>query len=372
MKFTVNTKPLKNALNMAVIKSNVSRLFYSSTLLQIRVNLSQLILNIEATELRTQVTLNGSGEGDGEDGIIVDVLTFKGIIDSINSDVVTLQINTGNLGIIAKPSKFTLPQEMDIHDAQLKEPVTDYSNENEFTLDVAGWNFVKDHQAFALPKLDSLGKTACPVYHNIWVGNNNDVVTGDMTNEIFTHSNRGNFDKTCLLPISLLNLFTSVPEGSKLSRVGDNSYVLKVTTDAYTIHTEFSPRLEEDPRVGSYSADFILDKISHPDQSFKLEVAPVLNFLKQIKLLWKNVVPMTLMFCVRPGSLTITEQANEYTIPIDCNDEYTVKFDAELLKSILSNFDSDFIQIAKMETDDKVTGCSFWSNNMTVLLASKG
>jgi len=370
MKFVVSTKPLKNATNLGIIKSNISKLYYRSGLIQIVGSESQLKLNIEATGIKTEITLPGSGTISGEDditGIIVDCTIFKGLIDSIDADVITMEFNPGNITLSAGTSKFAIPQVLDINEVQLNAPISDYTAASEIILNPDDWKFVDDHQTFALADQE---KSNYPMYKNVWVSDSHDVITGNYESSLFTHSKKGNFDGTCLLPVSLINLFTSIPEGSKIIKV-DREYILSISTDSYNIITEFTPKYEDDPDVGSYSSDIVFSMLDHSDVFLTTPVAPIVKFINQVALLSEGTFDQVITLSLKDNVLTVSNKTNEYTTRVDCADEYMINFDTEVIKSVLSNFDSENVNISKMVRDDDVIGCCMWSDNLTILVSSR-
>lgn len=370
MRFTVSTKPLKNATNLGIIKSNISKLYYRSGLIQITATEDKLKMNIEATGIKTEMVLSGSGTISGEDdttGIIVDCTIFKGLIDSIDADVITLDFNPGNITLTAGASKFAIPQVLDINEVQLEAPIAEYTAISEITINPEDWQFVDNHQTFALADQE---KSNYPIYRNIWVSENHDVITGNYETSLFTHSTKGNFDGTCLLPLSLVNLFTSIPEGSKIIKV-DKEYILSISTDSYNIVTEFTPKYEDDPAVGSYSSEIVFGMLEHGDVYLTTPVAPIVKFINQVSLLSQGAFDQIITFTLKDRVLTISNGANEYTTSVDCDDEYMINFNTNDIKPVLTNFDTENINIAKMVRDDTVIGCNIWSDNLTVLASSR-
>lgn len=367
MKFVVSTKPLKNATDLGIIKSNITKVYYRSGLIQITMDETTLKLNIEATSIKTAMTLPGSGSGEGDKAIIVDCTVFKKLIDSIDADVITLNIEQNSLTVSAGTSKFTLPQILDVNEVQLNEPITEYAEANEITINANDWKFVNEHQTFALANFD---KTNYPVYTNIWVGPDHDVLTGDYEQSLFTQSKKGNFDSSCLLPPSLVNLFASIPEGSKIVKV-DRDYLLNITTDSYSIVTEFTPKYEDDQAVGNYNSNIIFGVLKKPDTCFALPTTPILKFINQISFLSQNDFDKTVTFTVNDGVLTIGNNSNEYSMDIECDDNYVVNFNVDFLKSVLSNFDTDTVSVGKVTRGEATIGCIFWSDTLTILLAGK-
>lgn len=366
MKFTVNTKALKNATNLGIIKSNISKYFYRSNVVQITANHDTLKINIEASGIKTKMTLGGSGDEDATRSVIVDCSIFKTLIDSIESDILSIEFVAGGICIHAGTSKFSVPQMLDSNDVQLEEPIDNFTVSNTVTIKPADWQFVKDHQMYAIAT-----KESHPVYKNVWVGNNNDILVGDFDLSLFTYSKRGDFDSVCLFPPTIINLFTSLPEGSTVSKVG-RSYILNIETDSYSMITEFMPRYEDDESVGSYNAQMIIGMLAHPESFITVDVGAITKFINQAAILKQSDLDKIFDFILNDGTLTLTNKTNSYTMSVDSSDSYSVKFNSELLKNVLSNFDSDKVNIAPMTRGDMTIGCIFWTDSLTTVLAGMG
>lgn len=369
MKFTVSTKPLKNVTDLGIIKANISKFYYRSNIVQITASRDTLKLNIEAAGIKSRMTLKGSGDSDEPAAIMVDCSMFKNLIDSIDSDILSLEFIEGGLYIYAGTSKFAIPQMLDVADVQLNEPVDSFTAASTITIKPDDWKFVKDHQMYAIS--DSAQH---PVYTNVWVGKDKDIIVGDFDSSLFTYSKHGDFDNTCLFPTSLINLFTSIPEGSTVSRI-DRNYVLSISTDSYSMITEFTPKYEDDESVGSYNSEIILGMLTHPENFVTIEVGPITKFINQTSILSQTDLDKIIDFTIADGKLTLTNKSSNYSMEVTSTDNYTVKFTSDVLKSVLSNFDSDKINIAPMVRDEggetKTIGCIFWTESLTTLLAGQ-
>lgn len=374
MKFTVSTKPLKNVTDLGIIKANITRFYYRSNIVQITANRDTLKLNIEASGIKTRMTLKGSGDADKSVSVMVDCSMFKNLLNSIESDVITLEFVDGGLSIHAGTSKFAIPQMLDVNDVQLNEPIDQYTATSSIVIKPADWQFIKDHQMYAIST-----SAQHPVYTNAWIGNN-EIIVGDYDSSLFTYSKKGNFDSVCLFPTSLVNLFTSIPEGSTVSKVGRN-YVLSIDTDSYAMLTEFLPKYEDDESVGSYNSEIILGMLKHPDKFVTVNVGPITKFINQTAILSQNDMDKIIDFVIKDGKLTLTNRASSYSMEVSADENYEVKFPSDMLKNVLSNFDADQVNIAPMkreETDDEgnakviTIGCLFWTDSLTTLLAGQG
>ena len=371
MKFTISVKPLKNVTNLGIIKANISPFFRRSALLQITATQDTLKLNLEAASIKTKMTLMGSGDSETPATIMVDCAKFKQLIDSIDNDVMTLEFVPGGITIYAGTSKFSIPQLVDDNDMQLTEPVSEYTAVSTVAIPTANWQFVRDHQMFAISASEER-----PVYRNVWVGEDNGVIVGDMDIGLFTYSKQGSFDSACLLPASLINLFTAIPEGSTVSKIGNN-YMLSIETDSYSMVTEFTPKYEDDTAVGSYNSQIILDKMTHPDTSITVDIAPIIKFFNQTSIVNQAGVDKLVTFNVENGQLTLSNRVSNYSMEVDTQDSYKVIFVTEYIKKVLSNLDSDNVNISPMlrtlpNGTVMAIGCMFWTDNLTVILAGQG
>ena len=366
MKFTLSTKPLKNATDLGIIKANITKYFYRSNVVQLTATRDTLTINIEASSIKTKMILQGSGDEDTPASTMVDCSMFKSLIDSIDNDIITIEFIAGGIYIHAGTSKFAISQLIDVNDMQLTDPISEYTPETTITLNPTEWQFIRDHQMYALAK-----KEDHPVYKNVWVNANKDTIVGDYDASLFTYSTCSNFGSTCLLPATLINLFTSIPESSTLSKVG-KSYLLNIETDSYSMVTEITPKYEDDEAVGSYNSEIILGMLKHPEKYITLNVLPISKFISQTAILKQSSMNPILNFTLSNDELTISDRSNSYTAQVSSDESYTVKFSVDLFKSVISNFDAEVINVAPMIRGDRTIGCIFWTDNLTVLLAGQG
>ena len=330
MKFTLNSKPLKNVTDLGIIKSNISSLYYRSNIAQVTATRNSFKINVEAAGIKTVMVLKGgSGDADETASILVDCST------------------------------------LDVRDVQVSEPAENYTADETITLKPDSWKFIKDHQLYAI----SESKTH-PVYKNVWVNADKEVIVGDYETSLFTYSKQSNLGNTCLLPVSLVNLFTNIPEGSTISRIG-KTYILNIDTDSYSMSTEFRPFYEEDESVGSYNADIILGMLTKSDNFLTVDVTPITKFIGQISLLSQGTFDRNVELSISNGTLKLSALDCEYKLDVDSKTDYSVQFDMDKFKDVLSHFDDDNVKIAPMERDGQVIGCIFWTDSLITLLASK-
>ena len=376
MKFTVSTTPLKNVMNLGIIKSNISKFYYRSNIVQITADRDTLKLNIEAASIKTRMTLRGSGDEDAVRTVMVECLKFKNLIDSIDSEIISLEFIDGGLYVHTGTSKFAISQIIDANDAQLDEPVDNFDTANTITITSSDWQFINDHQMFAISTSEKR-----PVYKNVWVGSDNAAIVGDFDASLFTYSKHGNFDSSCLIPPTLINLFTSIPEGSTIAKI-DKNYVLNIETDNYSMVTEFTPKYEDDETVGSYNSEIILNILKHPENFITLDINPIIKFINQTAIVNQSDAGKITDFILGDGKLLLNNRSNSYSTEVDTDASYTVKFATAYLKSVLSNLDDDKVNVAPMKrtvpgangqpATEITIGCIFWTDDLTIVLAGQG
>ena len=365
MKFTLSTKPLKNVIGLGIIKANISKYYYRSNVVQLTASRDTLKINIEASGIKTKMVLRGSGDTDTVVSTIVECVKFKSLIDSIDADIITLEFISGGIYVHAGHSSFSIPQLLDTDDVQLDEPDSEYTSAGTLTVNPDDWQFIHDHQMYALASSEDH-----PVYTNVWVSKDKDVLTGDMKNSWFTYSKCGGFDTTCLLPASLINLLTSIPKGSTITKSGD-SYILDIQTDSYSMVSEFLPKYESDDSVGSYNSEIILSKLVHPESYITVGVTTILKFINQANILKSSDKDSALEFILGDETLLLKTSSGSYSMDVDTLESYEVNFKLELFKSVISNFDADKINISPIWNGDSAVGCIFWTDRLTVMLAGQ-
>ena len=210
-----------------------------------------------------------------------------------------------------------------------------------------------------------------PIYNRAWVGQSGDVIVGDYENSIFTKSDKNQLDKTCLLSHTIINLFNSLPEGAVIA-TSENGYVISVQTDGYEYLTEFSPEYESDEGVGSYNSEIILDMLNTDDsQSVTVNVNGIKKLLDQTSIL-SSKSDNTILFKLEPGQISLVDDNIDGKISVEGNVEgsYELKFKTDLIKSVMSNFDEETINMAPKHQGDVIVGIIFWTKNMSVVLGS--
>lgn len=368
MKFTVSTKPLSDGLNLAIVNANVSKFYRKSCLAQLTVDGNTLKINVEAAFILSQITLKGKAdisEGLGSSTIFVDSLLLKQLVSTFESPVTTLEFTETGLILHSGKSKFTLPKLVEGDELSLSSPRVDGVEGLGVEIDKSDWKFIKDYQMYAIAM-----SFIHPVYTRVWVGAEGDVLVGDFDNSLFTHSKKNNLGTTCLLSDTIINLFNSLPEGAKLAKK-DKSYVIQVSTDGFNFASEFTPQYEDDENVGSYNSDIILTMMNHPEvKSVSVSTSAVNKFLSQADLLSSNTED-TITFSVEGNQLTLHDNNVDCKIDVDKVSEtsYSVQFKTALLKSVMSNYTDEKVNVSPMEQGDEVVGITVWTDSLTTVLA---
>lgn len=365
MNFTVSTKPLAEALNLGIINSNVSTFYQKSVVAEVSANSSTLTINLEAESIMSEITLRGSGDTDITEPIFVDSVNFKQLINTLDNNVTTLEFSESGLIVHNGKSKFTLEKVLDNADLSLNRPTAVENAENAITINKDNWKFVKDHQMYAISVA-----YIHPVYTKVYVTENRDVFVGDFDNSIFTHSKKNQLNETCLLSDTIINLFNSLPEGAQMINT-DDGYVVSVETDSFKFRTQFRPKYESDPDIGSYHSEMISELMT-PDtaNAVILDKSSLNKFLVQSDLLatsTENLVNMA----VESGIFMLDDDKVDCRVAVKGNTEtnFTCKFKSSMLKSLISNMDGDIINISPVVQDGETNGIVVWSDNMEAMLA---
>lgn len=363
MKFTCNTKPFADSLDLGIINSNVSNFHQKSCTVELTASEKMLKINIEASQIFTEIHIPGKGEGE-QARIFVDCLLLKNLASTFESQTVTLEFEENGLVLTSGKSKFTLPKMIDGDDFELKAPAVPDSFENSIEINQADWKFIKDNQMYAISMA-----FINPVYTKVWVGDQGDVIVGDFDNSLFTHSVHSKLGKTCLLSDTIINLFNSLPAGSKLIPLGD-SYVIQLKTDSYEYLTQFTPLYESDESVGSYNSDIFLGMMKHDEAGMKLNTAAVTKALNQALLLATNSQD-SIFFALEDGQVHLTDKNVNCAISTTGDNEgkYKIEFNLERLKKVVAHYDDETINVSPMEQDGQPVGLMVWNDKLTTIIA---
>lgn len=364
MKFTVSTKPLITAIDLGIIKENISKFNQKSGIAQITASRDTLRINIEAPRIVTEVTLRGSGDADEPLTVFVDCVSFKSLVDTFESDVTTLEYVENGLILHSGSGKFTLPTLPSPAGAELDRPV-EPSTADTITISKENWDFVKAHQMFAI----SIWMIH-PVYTRVYVGSSGDVIVGDIDNSIFTLSHKSNFPNTMLLKPSIINLFTNLPDGAVI-HPQDDSYIINVVTDSYSLRTQFTPEYESDEGVGSYNSETILPVLQSVDHYIEVPVAPVVKFINQSEILTVGA-DNNIGVKLDGNNLSIYYDSSKFNVEVPKVGEvnnFEGEFKSSFFKSIFTGIDGDSVKISPVfDEGESLNSCLFWTDNMSIVM----
>lgn len=373
MKFQTNTKPFVDALALGIVNANVSSFHKKSCIVQISAEEFALRINVESSRIRTEIRLKGAGsdfkkDKDGNDikseMIFVDSMLLKQLAATLETSLITLEFEEGGLTIRSGKSKFTLPKVLDSTEIELTPPSVLTDNALESELDKADWKFVKDFQMYAISMA-----FVHPVYTRVWVGEAGDVMVSNYDSGLFTHSKKSKLGNTCLLQDSIINLFNSLPEGTKVAKVGRN-YIIHISSDSFEYVTEFTPEYEDDESIGSYNADTFLSMMGHDSPSSEVNVAAITKLLNQAILL-STTSEDTIKWIVKDNNLKLLDRNVDGNIEVtgDASIDYEIEFKLASLKQVISNYSDETVHIAPTFLDGEPTGILVWNDELTTLFA---
>ena len=364
MKFTLSTKPLVAAANLVIINSNINEFDDKSYMLEITADRTNLYLNTETHFIVSEVKLLGTGTEEEPARAFVDALIFKNLISTLKSAQVEIDFTPNSIVVTSGKSSFSLPMLANAKDGAFRSPL-ELSSEKisaADNIDLGKWKYIKKHQLYA--KATSY---ALPVYTYVWVGKDNDVLVGDLNNNLFTHSKAGQLDMDCLINDSIVNLIITLPENTKIIRE-DNAYMLYIMADSYEYRSQITPTLESDEN-GEYNAETIISIMELGDNTVKVDGAEILTAINQATLLNK-AADAQLTFSVTADGLLIKNPYINAVIPIEGNVgyPYTLRFTPSVLKSFISNCPDMNLELCPRVNDGEVAGIIVHTKDYTAVV----
>lgn len=363
MKFTVNTKPLKDVLDLVIVPSNISKFYAKSTVLQVSVNANgDLRLNSEADSVSSEGIVKGSVDALADVVMFVDALLFKQLISSVNATMVQLDFDENSINITAGKSRLSVPNVLSA-DMRLASPSEPSGEECDLKADI--WKKVKDKQMYALT--DSFVKL---MYSYIYNGPS-EIMVSSYNDGLYTYSENIGLPATCLISPNIVSLILNVGAESKLFK-NEDSFILVSKTDAYTFVSEFKPKYESNPEIGSYCADIIKGLYSDADiDGILIPLDQVNNLLSQVSLLSDGDDP-TVDWSTSESSVKIFTDNVEGKIDGKLTGnakEYAIKFKVKALTSVISHLDGENIAIYPSFREGRAVGCVFKDDDVSVILA---
>lgn len=362
MKFTCNTQPIVDGLDLGIISSNITKFYQKSCIVELTIDGDSLRVNTEASAIKSELLFKGSVSGEGESHVFVDSSLFKNLMKSVDSNIVDFELKEDGLTVYAGKSKFNLPQVVSGADLELSRPENIDSAIQSLAVDRNGWEFIKDQQMYAIAM-----SFIHPVYTYAWLSDTGDVIVGDFDNSIFTHSRATHLTSTCLITDTIINLLTTVPENSQIIQLG-KSYQIKVETDPYKYVCEFTPRYEEDDGIGDYNSGIILSLFEHPD-GVKLDLSKLAKYIAQAEL-FTTTNDDTIDVVVNSTSFSLVNNNVNCSIPVEANFEpFKITFKINLLKDAISHMNSNEFYMCPLIQENEVSGIILWTDNMETVLA---
>ena len=370
MEFTLSTKPFADALDLGVINANISKFYSKSCLAQLTATKHTLRINLEAVGIYTEVILKGSGDVDEEKTTFVDCAVLKQLVGTFDANVTQIVYTEGGIILHSGSSKFTLPSMLpdSAEGAELARPEIADMNAPSVTMTKSDWSFVKDHQLYALAT-----SFALPIYTKVWLGKDGDVIVGDYDNSLFTFSNKNKLGETCLVPDTIINLLTSLPDGAQITKLG-TGYRIDVKTDGFEYSSQFFPQVEGEDGIGDYNAPIFLGLVDKDaNNCIKMAVSPVSKFLSQSDLVSSSSEEaITLSYDNQEIRLSNSNGDTQIKVESTCSTPFKIDLDSSLFKSVLSNSDVDVVNITPKvdESDGSVGGIVVWSADLAVALGA--
>ena len=363
MRFIANTKPIVDGLDLGIIQSNITKFYQKSCIVELTIEHDSLRVNTEASSIKSELIFKGSVSGEGQSHVFVDSLLFKNLMKTIESDTVDLELKDDGLTIYSGKSKFNLPQVISGDDLELARPTLYQYDDKILDVDKSGWEFIQDNQMYAIAM-----SFIHPVYTNVWLGEDGDVIVGDFDNSIFTHSAKVELGSTCLITDTIVNLLNTIPEDAKIIKLGRN-YEIYVETDPFSYLCEFSPKYEDDEGIGDYNSGIILDLFNHTEDGIKINTASISKYIAQAELFTtKN--DDTITVDVSGDTFTLINENVNCKIPIENPfGEFSIIFQIGFLKDAISHMDKEDIFISPLMQDDEIVGMIMWTEEMEVVLA---
>lgn len=365
MNFTVNTKPLIEALNLGVINSNISPFHKKSTIIQVSATKYDLKLNIEAEAIKSELVLKGYGDSDEVSKIFVSSLLMKQLVSTFDSSTVVLEFAEGGLILHSGTSKFTLPKLVDEDDIELDKPAEALKDAIKYEIDKTSWKFIQDRQMYSKSM-----SFIHPVYTYVWVGEDGDVLVGDFDNSLFTHSKKNTLQTTCLLSDTIVNLFESLPDSTKLSKY-DKDYILEYSSDSLDYISQFSPKYENENDIGDYNSQIFLDMMAPPESSYIFDTSIINKYLSQAELL-STSTDDTITFSVKDKILQLKDDNVQCKLALEGESdvsEFEIEFKTDMIKKVLSNYADKKVNISAVEQDGQVAGMLVWDEDVVTIVA---
>lgn len=366
MKFNLSTKPLKDAMDLGIISSNISKFFEKSTVIELTVEDDTLRLNTQATSILSESYIQGHNEGgQGVASAIVDATLFKSLIGTIDASEIGLTFGDNALVVTYGKSKFNVPLLLtDEDEVSLDRPKTD-DLDSHFCgeLHPDTWKYIQEHQLYAVA-MSQIDKA----YTRVWVSEDKGVLTGDPNLSLFTYQPSCDLVGSCLVSTTVVNLMSILDAGSKMYNIDDDNYVVVVDQDSFKFVSQFTVDHENSNGIGSYASDMIFDMVlEDSDNEVNIEANKLYGTIKQAALF---VTPSDPLIYMESGSdgLKLTNNNVDCKISSDASMEYSIGFTVSDIDTVVSHMGGENLTMSPIIKENEVFGIRFKSGDMVALI----
>lgn len=354
MNFKLNTKPLNDALGLGIVNANISKFYSKSEVAQLTLSANELKINLEAANIATEIKLKGIGEGIVQPiTLFVDCVTFKSLVNTIDTNIIELEPQDNSLLVRAGKSKFTLAGKSDESEFTLRTPeAVDLSTVSTRPINKEYWKFVKTHQLFAIAVSE-----VWPVYNKIYVSEDDLAIIGDLENGTFTKSEMSDLKTTCLLTETTVNMFNAVPDGAVIYAVGED-FGVHVKTDSYELVSQFTPVYESTEDGIDYNVGLILGTFNTTGENvLEVELAAMQKALTQAVLL-STSGEFKLMLEVADNTVKIHNEVINCKVKAKSGTsvDYSMEISVPKLQAIMSHCCEEAVKIAPYESEGEIVG----------------
>lgn len=362
MKFGLSVAPLKDAMNLGIISSNISKFFEKSTVIELNAEGDTLRLNTQATSLLSESYIKGDNQDGGIGNAIVDCLLFQKLIDTIDTSEIVLDFQDNVLTVQSGKSSFNVPKLMtDEDDVSLDRPV-EVGDSSVTELHPETWKYIQDHQLYALA-LSQINRA----YTRVWVSPERGALTGDPSMSFFTYQPSCDLDSNCLVSSTIVNLMAMMEPGAELYHIDDSNYVVKVHTDSFEFVSQFTVDHEDKNGMGEYGADMIFDMVLNDANTVDVSLSKLNSVLKQATLFSSASDPLITLESSDKGIKLVNDNVN-CKISNDTSSDYSVSFKVQDISLVVSHMDGDTVSVSPIIKEGEVFGERFKSNDLVALL----
>lgn len=364
--FTVSTKPLSNALDLAVLNS-VSDYDSIGILAQVTMEGRQLRINFQYPRITTEIRLKGAPSNENAScTVFVKNSVLKQIVSTLETNTIDLEFADGGLIIGSGKSRFSVSKLTDEEDLALKRPQESDYTEGSKNLNTEFWKYVKNNQTHVL-----VSSYEYPVYNAVWVSDESDVLAGDITDSLFAHSKKSDLGQTCLLSPTIIDLFSSVPDNATFKQHGTD-YLISVIGEGYEYITEIKPQHESDADMGDYNSAIILGEMKHPESYVSVNPESIRKVLNQAALL-STVSDDVITVTLSTALMNLKNSNVDCFIDVKCSEDAldnqgSCDFTTKHLKQLLKPYSGESVNISLLMDGDEAKGIIIFDDELTMVV----